>query len=79
MKIKTLENCLIILFICSTTCAQDCSNVFRIYRGYEGIYAEVIKSNAYLENVLRFEITMSVATALPRVINSIVKFIYFNR
>lgn len=49
------------------TRAQDCSNVFRIYRDYEGIYAEVVKTNTYLEPVLQLEVTMSVAVQLQSV------------
>lgn len=66
MKNNTLV-CLIIVLSLATARAQDCSNIFTVYRGFSGLYAEVIKSGAHLEPVLRMEVTMSVALALQGV------------
>lgn len=44
--------------------AQDCSNIFRVYRGFDGLHAEITKSNNVLETTLRLEVIMSVAMSL---------------
>lgn len=67
MECKFLRIYLVVFCLFWGARAQDCSKVFRLYRNSEGIYAEVVKSNTFLEPVLRLEVTMSVAVQLQSV------------
>lgn len=73
---KLRPRVLIFLLSLASARAQDCSNIFRVYRGFDGLHAEVIKSNNYLESVLRLEVIMSVATSLNGV--NLFKFFFYD-
>lgn len=59
-----ISRVLIFLLLIVSARAQVCSNIFYVYRDFEGLHADIIKSNNYLESVIRLEVIMSVATPL---------------